>query len=224
MNISMTVLTDGRKEYIEQALPTWIDAYGDKIKLKAIIDDSGNTGYRHWLTETFPQFIVVAVGKDRCGYAPAMRKVFDMVRQFDKPYNLHIEDDFVLHNPPNLEDIVWVMDHNDDLSQMSLMRQAWYNNELLHGGVVEALEFAGSKFEECNDGGHYWSKHRSYFTCNPSVFPLSLAYEDWPDPPWCEMYFGQSQLAKGKSYGIWGKRGEWEVVEHIGRIRNGTEY
>ena len=36
----MTVLTDGRKQYIEKALPTWIEKYDNQIEKKFIIDDT----------------------------------------------------------------------------------------------------------------------------------------------------------------------------------------
>lgn len=218
--LSMTVLTDGRQEYLAQALPTWIDAYEDKIVYGTIIDDSGDADYRHWLIETFPNFAVAPVGKDRCGYAKAMRRVFEVVLLDSCSFNLHIEDDFILHSPPDLDDIIETLRNNPDLAQMSLMRQPWYANEIQHGGLVEALEADGGVFED--RGG--WTKHRAYFTCNPSVFPRWLAERTWPDAPWSEMKFSKGLIADGKSYGIWGTRGQWECVEHIGRVRNGTEY
>lgn len=223
--LSMTVLTDGRKEYLSKTLPTWIEAYGNDIQYKAIIDDSGNTGYRHWLTETFPDFLVVAVGKDRCGYAEAMRKVFEVVRTYGQAYNLHTEDDFILHRPPDLHDIASVLDKFPDVSQMSFMRQPWYENEKRYGGVVEALEADGVKvFNQKVTGGHPWVRHNAYWTANPSVFPNWLAHRDWPDPPWCEMYFSKGLRIDRKFSGIWGDRKDWVCVEHIGEVRSGNSY
>jgi hypothetical protein len=222
----MTVLTDGRKEYISQALPTWVEAYGDKISLKAIIDDSGNTGYRHWLTETFPDFIIVAVGKDRCGYDQAMRKVFEVVREFNQPYNLHVEDDFILHTPQDLDKVCQVMDNYPSMSQMSFMRQPWYPNEIEYGGVVEAIEAANGKgiFSPKSTNGQNWTRHVAFWTANPSVFPRWLADMEWPDAPWCEMKFSRELKRNKKFAGIWGSRINWVCVEHIGKVQNGNQY
>jgi hypothetical protein len=223
--LSMTVLTDGRKEYIAKALPSWIEAYGDKIQLKAIIDDSGNTGYRHWLQETFPDFIIVAVGKDRCGYAEAMRKVFEVVREFNQPYNLHVEDDFIVHTPPDLDKVCSVLDAYPNVSQMAFMRQPWYPNEIKYGGVIEALEAQGVKvFNEKKTNGNSWVRHIAFWTANPSVFPQWLAHREWPDAPWCEMHFSKQLKRDKKMSGIWGSRGSWVCVEHIGEVRSGNQY
>lgn len=223
--LSMTVLTDGRKEYLEQTLPTWIEAYGDKIEHKIIIDDSGNSGYRHWLIETFPEFVVVAVGKDRCGYAEAMRKVFEMVTYIGQPYNLHVEDDFKLHNPPNLDDVCSILGNFKHVSQMSFMRQPWYPNEIAAGGLVEALEQQGPvQFQQKINNGLPWVRHNAFWTANPNVFPQWVAHREWPDAPWCEMKFSQALRHDKKQSGIWGHRSNWVCVEHIGEIRNGTDY
>lgn len=223
--LSMTVLTDGRKEYLSKTLPTWIEAYGDEIQYKAIIDDSGNTGYRHWLTETFPDFLVVAVGKDRCGYVEAMRKVFEVVRTYDQPCNLHTEDDFILHRPPNLSDAISVLEEHNNLSQMYLMRYPWYPNEVLAGGVIEALEQQGTgPFVQETTNGIQWVSHSAFWTANPNVFPQWVAHRKWPDPPWSEMHFMQSLRSDKKISGILGDRNNWICTEHIGRVRSGNSY
>lgn len=223
--LSMTVLTDGRQEYLEKSLPTWLAAYDDQLGAAVIIDDSGDTGYRHWLIETFPSCVVVAVGKDRCGYSQAMREVFGVVRYINPKYNLHVEDDFILHRPPNLDDVCAVLDSYKDLSQMSFMRQPWYPNEVAAGGVVEALEEQGAKvFNQKATAGKPWVRHNAFWTANPNVFPRWVADREWPDAPWCEMKFSQALRYDKKVSGIWGHRSNWVCVEHIGEVRNGIEY
>lgn len=221
----MTVLTDGRKQYISEALPTWIDAYGNDITYKFIIDDSGDYDYRHWLIETFPEFAIIPVGNKRCGYSKAMQTMFDIVKDFDMEYNLHIEDDFVLLDPPSLSDMCEVLSLNEDISQMSLMRKPWYGNEIQHGGVIEALEVSSPQpFIQENTNGHYWVRHSAYWTANPSVFPQWLAHREWPEAPWCEMKFNHALKNDEIFNGIWGHRDNWVCVEHIGKERNGIEY
>jgi hypothetical protein len=224
-NICMTVLTDGRKQYIEKALPTWIEQYDSQIEKKFIIDDSGDKDYRNWLIETFPSFSVIPVSEDRGGYANAMRKVFNTVRDAQVEYCLHVEDDFILLKPFIIEDVISVLKSLPELSQISFMRQPWYANEIEHGGVIEALEDSGGSFVQRTTDKDSWVCHRAFWTCNPSIFPSWIANRNWPEPPWSEMYFSKSLREDKKVFGIWGDRKtDWISVEHIGRERNGTEY
>jgi hypothetical protein len=225
MTISMTVLTDGRKQYLETALPPWVMHYVDQVDYRFIVDDSGNTGYRHWLVETFPDFIVVAVDNERQGYANAMRKVFEVIVASGSDYNLHIEDDFVLKRPFVLRDVVDVLATNPELSQISFMREPWYSNEVEFGGVIEALLAQGTfPLENMGAGRFGWTKHVAYWTCNPSVFPSWVARRPWPDDPWCEMKFAQDLRRDRKPSGLWGHQGDWVYTGHIGVERAGHGY
>jgi hypothetical protein len=224
-SISMTVLTDGRKKYIERALPTWLEAYGDIVSHRTIIDDSGDADYQLWLTKAFPSFYVVPVGVDRMGQAAAMRETFRTVLDSDAEYNLHVEDDFILTKPFDLEAVVSVLRFYPELSQISFMRQPWYENEIEHGGVIEALEAQGTQgFQQKWTNGFPWVRHNAYWTCNPSIFPSKIANITWPDPPWSEMQFSKSIRQNRLASGIWGHRDDWVCTEHIGRERYGSGY
>lgn len=224
-SLSMTVLTDGRKKYIDESLRTWIAAYGDKIVNKAIIDDSGDADYRVWLKETFPSFAIVRVGQERKGQAAAMREVFRCVINFENDYNLHVEDDFLLTKPFDLDAVVSTMKFYPELSQMSFMRQPWYENEVQYGGVVEALEAQGTQgFVQKWTNGFPWVRHNAFWTCNPNVFPSRIANINWPDPPWSEMQFSKMIRQQRLASGIWGHRDDWVCTEHIGKERYGSGY
>ena len=80
MDLAWTILTDGRKQYIEQCLPAWIDWLDETIINKFIIDDSGDPEYRSWLGETFPSFNIIPVNARRSGYARAMMKVLQTIK------------------------------------------------------------------------------------------------------------------------------------------------
>lgn len=221
----MTVLTDGRKKYIEEALPPWIMHYGDQVDYRYIIDDSGDPDYRLWLENTFQDFTVVPVDLDRAGFANAMRKVFATVRASGSDYNLHVEDDFVLKRPFNLQDVVDTLAINPDVSQMSFMREPWYENEIKYGGVIQAIEAENElKLREKGVGRLSWTQHLAYWTCNPSVFPSWVAQRPWPNDPWCEMYFSRDMKRDRKFSGIWGHRSDWIYLDHIGRERAGHGY
>jgi hypothetical protein len=147
MDICLTVLTDGRKQYIERAIPSWMKQYDSLISNKFIIDDSGQKDYRAWLKDYFPSFTIIPVGASRCGYSLAMSKVFSTIVESKTKYVLHLEDDFILNKPVSLENMISVLDKKPLVSQMSIMRQPWFANEKECGGVVEALEQQGIFFE-----------------------------------------------------------------------------
>lgn len=222
----MTVLTDGRKEYISRALPTWIEEYDDQIEKKFIIDDSGDPIYRDWLANNFPSFTIIPVAENRAGYVEAMRKVFSTILDSGEPYCLHIEDDFILLKPFVIEDVIDVIKSNRLISQISFMRHPWYQNEIDAGGVIEALEGqeGAASYIQKTTNEKDWVEHKGFWTCNPSIFPNWIATMGWPEAPWSEMKFGQKLFSKNKVCGIWGNRSDWVCVEHIGRERNGTEY
>lgn len=224
MNVCWIVLTDGRKQYISESLPTWIKEYDSLIDNKYIVDDSGNDEYSEWLEESFPTFEIVKIKNPRQGYAKAMQNVFQVFKDSGNKFALHLEDDFILHKAVNINDIVSVLNENQNVAQMSIMRQPWYHNEINSGGVIEALELNGSKFTDKTTLGFDWVEHRSFYTCNPNIVQRWVADSPWPDGNWTESRFGRELFLKRKSVGIWGNRNDWPHVEHIGRERNGIEY
>lgn len=226
MDICWTVLTDGRKEYIEQCLPDWVAWLDDKINKKFIIDDSGDLQYQSWLKETFPSFKIIPVGTHRAGYSSAMTRVFNVVRLSKNKYCLHIEDDFLLKKEFNIEEALSILDLNPQLSQISFIREPWYHNEIASGGLIEAIERDNPDiiFEQKNTNGINWIEHKSYWTCNPNIFPRWLTSYKWPSGNWSESAFARKIFSSGKTSGIFGLRGDQPYVEHIGRHRNGTKY
>lgn len=226
MNVAWTVLTDGRKHYIEEALPTWIKHFDNVIGKKFIIDDSGDLEYRQWLEQTFPSFKLIPVGATRSGYDAAMKKLFKIVTTYSVDYCLHIEDDFILHKTFILDDLISIMKNHKNVAQVSLMRQSWYHNEHEHGGLVEAIQASNptAHFNERNDGGIVWTEHQAYWTCNPSIFPSWITKFGWPDGAWSESRFSKQIFKAKKTCGIFGTKQDWPYVEHIGRERYGNKY
>lgn len=226
MNMCWTVLTDGRKEYIEQCLPDWILWLDNIIDKKFIIDDSGDKQYRLWLSETFPSFKIIPVSKERSGYSNAMSVVLSTARFSKSNYCLHIEDDFLLKRQFNIEASISILNSNKNLSQISFMREPWYHNEVESGGLIEAIERDNpdAVFEEKNTNGYDWIEHKSYWTCNPSIFPRWLCSFKWPTGDWSESRFSRKVLSSGRTSGILGSRSDQPYVEHIGRHRSGKKY
>lgn len=223
--ITWTVLTDGRKDLIEQTIPSWEKQVKGNFKGKFIIDDSGDPEYREWLAITFPNFKVIPVRKNRAGYINAMKKVFEVAREAGNPYIFHLEDDFILKRPIDLTDLTYVMDHRKHLTQISLLRQPWYEIEINAGGVLQVFMKQTKRIYAKRLGNKQWLEHRFFWTCNPSVFPLWVAEREWPKSGYSEARFGMELFEDENLYsGVWGRLNTPYYVEHIGSYQNGGSY
>jgi hypothetical protein len=225
MSICFTVLTDGRKHYIKEALPSWVNLYSD-IDNNFIIDDSGDAEYRDWLSNTFPSFNIIPVGSNRMGYDIAMQKLFSLVKELKVDYCFHTEDDFILHKQFDINNLIEILQSNKGMAQISLMRQPWYHNENEHGGVIEAIKAHNKHaiFSERKENELEWTQHQAYWTCNPHLFPAWLTNFEWPSGPWSESRFGREIFATYRFAGVYGNKNNWPYVEHIGRERYGKKY
>ncbi|MEV7013291.1 hypothetical protein [Streptosporangium sp. NPDC051022] len=222
MSIPMIVLTNGRADCIIQSLPS---ATGNVVGVGSvtIVDDSGDTDYRAWLTEEFPGCAIVPVAEQAAGYWRAMQTVWRLAA--DAPHVFFVEDDFTFNRPVDLAELAAVLDTYDHLTQVALLRQPWFGNEHHHGGLIEALEAQGQLFEECTDGHFWWIEHRAGFTGNPSLLPARTLAKPWPEGAWSESRFGR-QLFKNRAArgAYWGRRSDPPAVTHVGHERAGYDY
>jgi hypothetical protein len=221
--IPLLVLTNGRPECISKAITSvgeHLEGVGDGL----IVDDSGDDVYRGWLAEEFGA-PVVPVGDGPCGYWRAMRKVWELARDLGTDKVMFWEEDFVLNADVDVEQLAGVHDAHPYLTQIALLRQPWWPNEVEHGGLIPALEAQGQTFTERTDGTRHWVEHRACFTGNPCLIPSRTFARDWPEGDWSESRFGhllfQAPAARGA---YWGRRDDPPLVEHIGHQRVGTAY
>lgn len=221
--IPIIVLTNGRPDCVAKAIPSigeHLLGVGDGL----IVDDSGDDVYRGWLVEEFGA-PVVPVGDGPCGYWRAMQRVWQVARDLGADYFWLQEDDFVLHSDVDVEQIAGVLDTHPYLTQIALLRQPWWPNEVEHGGLIPALEQQGQTFTDATDGVHHWVEHRACFTGNPCLIPARTFERDWPEGDWSESRFGRLLFADPAARGAyWGRRDDPPLVEHIGHQRVGTGY
>jgi hypothetical protein len=223
VNTPVIVLTNGRVECISKAIASVV-AHLDGVGNGLIVDDSGDDVYRGWLSDQYGA-PVIQVGDEPCGYWRAMRRVWDVARDLDTDKVVFWEDDFVLHADVDVEQLAGVLDSHPYLTQMSLLRQPWFGNEVEAGGLIEALEKQGQTFTEATDGERHWVEHRACFTGNPSLIPARTFARDWPEGDWSESRFGRLLFTDERARGAyWGRRDDPPLVEHIGHHRAGHAY
>lgn len=224
--IPVIALTNGRGGCLTRTLTAARELlYG--IGEIRILNDSPDPAYASWLDNTVADpaaGVTAAHLPGPHGYDHAMRAVWDLARSVESPV-FFLEDDFVAREPVDLADLAGLLDDRPHLTQVALLRQPWFGNEITHGGLIEALEAQGQVFTEHTDGRRHWIEHRAGFTSNPSLMPQRTLAVDWPEGAWSESRFGRALFTDPNARGAyWGRRTDPPRVEHIGTERAGTRY
>jgi hypothetical protein len=222
--IDLIITTNGRKEYILPTINSWKNFIDSNINNKIIIDDSGNQEYRDWLSETFPDFTIMPLGENNMGFSFLMKTWLTNLK-FESKYLLLLEDDFLLLENIDVDKILNILDNNDNIIQLCLKRQAWSQEEVAAGGMIERI-YNGSNFIQ-KDG---WFEHREFFTTNPSFMNVERLRR-YAKP----IYENSSELITEGEFGnrlfsnnnnlysaFLGAIFDTHKVEHIGHIRTGT--
>lgn len=220
MSVPLIVLGNGRKDCISRAVASIREHLAGWSSL-TIVDDSGDATHRSWLGEEFAAEVVPVAGA-RAGYWRAMRAVW--ARAAGAEQIVFWEEDFVLNTPVDVGELAAVLVSHSYLTQIALVRQPWFHNEVAHGGLIEALEAQGNHFQQRTDGTRHWVEHRACFTGNPSLIPARTFTRTWPEGDWSESRFGRELFRDRKARGAyWGRRGDGPRVTHIGQ-RSGYGY
>ncbi len=230
LDIAWVITTDGRGELLDECISTWDQASGT-FCAKVILDDSGDPAYRASLTEKYgTEWEVLRVGEERMGYVAAMKAMRSIGIRSNAKYIFHLEDDFKLNRPIDLDAITSLLSADTRIAQMALLRQPWYANEVEHGGVINALMNQGCEFQEMiridkEDRVVRWIEHRAVWTANPNVFSVEVARIDYPDTPYSESAFmRQLKTSPALVCAYWGTLSDEPYVTHIGDYRNGHSY
>jgi len=225
-----TVLTNGRQMYLARTM-LWasknVSYDGLKLVGKFIIDDSGDSKYRKWLRDTYPDYLVVEVADTPQGFEYAMNKLWDVVRSADTDFVFHLEDDFLFPDPVSLIDLVSILNENTSMSQVAFKRQPWFANEVAQGGLIQALERNQNVFtDKTSAAGIKYTEHRVLWTANPSVFPKWLIEKyPWPLESWSESLFAKSIFRNpGITSAYYGHKYDEPACIHIGKDKLGRSY
>lgn len=220
--ITLLVMTDGRKQFIEPTLER-TNMLSGYISRKLIHDDSGDESYRKWLLRRYgKEYEIYSTGR-RSGFGGAIISAWNQLQNDNNDWVFHLEDDFVMSNLVPLSEMITVMNRNPHIVQMALRRQPWNEVEKAAGGIVEADP---DSYEEKTNGIHTWLEHRKFFTTNPSLYRKSLTVEHpWPVGLNSEGKFGIELFNDAdKRSAFWGYKGEEPRCWHIGEFRNGAGY
>ena len=221
--IVLLVMSDGRGEYMRQAMDSAAEMLSGPITRTVIHDDSGDDTYRRWLRRTYREATVIGTGS-RVGFSASMTRAWRHLRaNVSEPYVFHVEGDFNFDRLVDLTGMRQVMELRPHLKQMALRRQAWNAAERAAGGVVEQNPAA---YRPDSDGlGRCWLEHREFWTCNPSMYRRELTRLGWPAGADSERRFGRLVFRDPHArVAYWGTLGDRPWVTHIGEDRAGWGY
>lgn len=210
--VSLIVITDGRQDCINKTIPSMRSNLVYDFHEKIIINDSGDLRYCNYLKSNFPDFNVVC-HEQRRGLAGAVQSAWDSVSD-DVDFVFHLEDDFLFNTPINIDDMIELLDSNNHLVQMALVRAPVNPPEEEVGGFVfQNLDSYHQK------NGFF--EHGRLFTLNPCLYPKSTIKIGWPE------HGGESEFTQKVHevnpnflFGFFGDIYDKPKVTHIGGRRS----
>lgn len=160
--IALLVITDGRWDYLQDALASVRRSIPVDWAQKILVDDSG-------LPERPPVDLdgwTLVKHDERRGLAGAVQSGWDHLWNVD--FVWHQEDDFVFPGTVPIWDMVDALERHPELAQVALLRQPWSPEEKMAGGIY------GLYREHFTDSdGLVW--HERLFTFNPSLYRREIA-------------------------------------------------
>lgn len=217
-NTTLLIMTNGRREYLERTLSTIGKLHGNFTRT-LIHDDSGDEDYYDWLKK----FNYEISSTKRVGFTGAMTSAWEKLKEDSNEWTFHLEEDFTIVDDIYIDNMIDVMNHDNDIKQMVLLRQPLAGRELKKRGIIASHP---ERYEDKTDGVNHWVEHRVGFSCNPCLYRKSLVYEHpWPSMPHSEREYGRTlfkDLNAKSAY--WGKSTDAPKVKHIGENRTGFNY
>ncbi len=169
--VSLVVITDGRQSCIEQTINRFNQTIEYPFFEKIIVDDSADLRYHTFLSNRFPEFTIIS-HETRRGLAGAVISAWASISK-DSDYIFHLEDDFLIDRPLDINYMATILIQNPHLAQIALVRAPVNPPEEEVGGFVfQHLEDYSQK--------ENFFEHDRLFTLNPSLYPMSTVAVGWP--------------------------------------------
>lgn len=223
--VLVLIFTDGREGLIERTIQSFENLLvGFKEASKMIIDDSGDPRNAKKLWNLFHNRYQISHHSHRLGFAGSIADAWNHLHYIETPidYIFHLEDDFVLQRKTRMEDMIKILDSDQTIAQVAMVRQAWNSQEKAAGGLIQA---SPGHFHQREAAGIPWIEHRRFFTTNPCLYPAELTEIGWPNDEHSEGKFSIKLVNElGYRFAMLGKLDDPPLVMHIGEQRIGGGY
>lgn len=215
------ITTDGRRATLIETVAALQANVSYPFTVRVIFCDD-NPDHEQWLTETFPDFLIVTTGP-KCGYGPAFVRMYQWLATLGCAV-FFCEDDMIVNRPVDVAAMLSVLNANTDLAELVLKRQAWNPAEIEAGGVIEQHP---DWYEDAETYGHAWVRHSAYWSNNTCLIAPWVLDVGWPDLASNSEGAFTFALRAARPYvrfGYWRARNEPPLITHIGDIRVGGQY
>ncbi len=205
MKLGLTVVGDGRYDYLLQAVASAREAILHPITARVMVNDEADPTYCAKLDEAFPDWDIVHTG--RKGMAGAVNAAWERASYYDVDYSLHLEEDFTIDARLPISEAVYALEHDQSIAQMLFQRQPISDPEVQGGSVA-----AG--FPDLVDKGTY-GVHSHIFSLNPCLIPRRILAMGWDTNN--EAGMTERLLDLTYQFGVWL---DGPLVTHIGAGRS----
>lgn len=203
MKLALMVITDGRWDYLQRTLESAAECLDYPWSQRILVDDSGeDVGF-------CPTKFDFVKNTPRRGLAGAIQSGWDALDE-DIDYIFHLEDDFIFPDHVDIDLMLELLEYENDLAQMALLRQPWSPQEQQAGGIywIEPERFKQKQ-------GFVQQQH--LFTFNPCLYHISVVQNYRAG---LEAELTAELLKDGWKFGYLGELGDEPRTIHIGLRRS----
>lgn len=172
IRVALTVLDDGRPEYLRQTVESlYRHLPFEDFVVHILVNDSGDSAHAEYLQNQYPEFNRQVHHIERRGLMGAFLSAWSTALEYDWDFLWHNEDDILLLENLDLELMATLLTKYAHLAQIMLLRQAITMREFESGGVIQS---ALDDHTEYHDGDVTWTEHDRWFGFNPSLVKRSV--------------------------------------------------
>lgn len=208
--IALCVISDGRYEYLEQALDS-IRANFEPFDYTIFVDDSANDP-----AATRSSFDCSIFHPERRGLAASVQSAWLEATRVGADFLFHAEEDFTYNGPVDVDRMANCLRRLPHLCQLVLKRQPWSPEEIAAGGQMETNPTAYT--ERITSCGRF-TEHRTLFSLNPSLIPRRVFAMGWPSGNEAGMT-EVLNASPGNRFAYWGGKADPPRCTHIGARRS----
>ena len=216
--IQLTVLTDGRREFVQ---PTIASVFENLIGLHypgIMVDDSGDSQYADWLAKNLGGWFRRITHPHRRGISESLRDAWSMAIQ-DKhtEFIWHHEDDMPVPSKVDVTVLAYALMSQPSLACLGLKRGPVNDQEQAAGGMCQARPDLFT--ETRTPSGFAYVAYSHLFSTNPCLIPRSVVETCLALPELSEDAMGKALVEGGYHFGLVGRISDPPLVDHVGDYR-----
>lgn len=224
MKICHVIFSTNRVEYLAKTLESTLLLNWDHCQVeKVFIDDMPHKRHDVLIRKLASAFGFneTYLHTENLGLSVTWTEFWKMICERDYDYIFHMEDDVVIQQEVKIADLVGLLQHDQNLTQVCLKRQKWYANEE-ETRALESDKFWQYDYRYEHDSVIF-SPMASLYSMKMVRFPYSLWYRDnYPNTGLDQINLNEGMVGKAwaEGFGMRGARLKTKdglpLIHHIG--------